>query len=44
MLPELFYALFLDIVFLKGIVDLTIGRQAAWEHVVHTPDGIKVGA
>lgn len=43
-LPELLYALFLDLVFLKGILDLTLGRQAAWTHVPHTPDGIKVGA
>jgi cellulose synthase/poly-beta-1,6-N-acetylglucosamine synthase-like glycosyltransferase len=37
--PELVFALYLNVIYVKGIVDLTIGRQAAWKHVVHTPGG-----
>jgi cellulose synthase/poly-beta-1,6-N-acetylglucosamine synthase-like glycosyltransferase len=33
--PELFYALFLDIVYLKGIIDMSLGRNAQWGE--HTP-------
>lgn len=42
--PELAYALFLDIVYLKGIIDMSVGRQAAWKHVVQTPTGNRVEA
>ena len=42
--PELAYALFLDLVYLKGIVDMSLGRTADWKHVVQTPTGAKVGA
>ncbi len=42
--PELCYALFLDIVYLKGIVDMSVGRTAAWKHVVQTPSGSRVEA
>lgn len=42
--PELCYALFLDIVYLKGILDMSTGRQAAWQHVVQTPTAQRVGA
>jgi biofilm PGA synthesis N-glycosyltransferase PgaC len=37
--PELVFALYLNVIYVKGIVDLTIGRQAAWKHVVHAPGG-----
>ena len=33
--PELAYDMFLDVVYVKGIVDISLGRQAAWKHVVH---------
>lgn len=39
--PELFYAMFLNVVYLKGIWDLTLARQATWKHVVQ-PDHAKV--
>lgn len=42
--PELCYALFLDIVYLKGILDMSTGRQADWQHVVQTPTAQGVGA
>jgi cellulose synthase/poly-beta-1,6-N-acetylglucosamine synthase-like glycosyltransferase len=37
--PELFFDLFLDVIYVKGIVDIALGRQARWKHVVRTrPD------
>lgn len=42
--PELCYALYLDIVYLKGIVDMSIGRKASWKHIVQTPSGSRVEA
>lgn len=32
--PELFYAMFLNVVYVKGIVDISLGRSADWKHVV----------
>ena len=32
--PELVYAAFLNVVFVKGVLDISLGRQAAWKHVV----------
>ncbi len=32
--PELFYAMFLNVVFVKGIWDLSWAKEAAWKHVV----------
>lgn len=40
--PELFYALFLNVVFVKGIWDMSLDRQAAWKHVVHTDSGVRI--
>lgn len=37
--PELFYATFLGVVFLKGIFDIALGRQAGWAHIVQKPVG-----
>lgn len=34
--PELCFATFLNVVFVKGIVDISLGRQASWKHVTHT--------
>lgn len=42
--PELCYALYLDIVYLKGIVDMSVGRKASWKHIVQTPSGSRVEA
>ncbi|TDT16853.1 cellulose synthase/poly-beta-1,6-N-acetylglucosamine synthase-like glycosyltransferase [Ilumatobacter fluminis] len=36
--PELLYDLFLDVVYMKGVLDITIGRRAAWAHVHHPVD------
>ena len=40
--PELFYAMFLNVVFVKGIWDLSLARQASWKHVVQTQSGVRV--
>ncbi|GAA2723464.1 glycosyltransferase [Cellulomonas aerilata] len=34
--PELLFDAFLDAVYVKGIIDISVGRQATWKHVVHT--------
>lgn len=33
--PELVYDLFLDVVYVKGIIDITFARRAEWGHVPH---------
>jgi len=41
-LPELCFDMFLNVVYVKGIVDITLGRQAHWEHAsmqVRTGEG-----
>ncbi len=35
LLPELVFATFLDVVYLKGVVDIFFGRRAGWTHVAH---------
>lgn len=35
LLPELLYDLYLDAVYLKGIVDITRGREGQWQHLSH---------
>ena len=37
--PELFFAAFLNVVYVKGILDISLGRQASWKHVVHSLPG-----
>lgn len=34
--PELFFDMFLNIVYIKGIIDISLGRTANWKHVSHT--------
>jgi len=38
--PELFFDFFLDLVFVKGVIDISLGRQAAWKHIEHTSSGV----
>ncbi|WDF33109.1 glycosyltransferase family 2 protein [Arthrobacter agilis] len=33
--PELFFDMFLNAVYVKGIIDISFGRQAAWKHLAH---------
>ena len=40
--PELFYAMFLNVVFLKGILDLSLARQATWKHIVQPDSGVRI--
>lgn len=42
--PELFYAMFLNVVYVKGIWDLTMAREADWKHVVQPDSGVRTGA
>lgn len=37
LVPELVYATFLDVVYVKGVMDILLGRQAGWKHVTHAP-------
>jgi cellulose synthase/poly-beta-1,6-N-acetylglucosamine synthase-like glycosyltransferase len=32
-IPELLFDMFLNVVYVKGIVDISLGRQAKWKHV-----------
>jgi poly-beta-1,6-N-acetyl-D-glucosamine synthase len=43
LIPELCYDVFLDSVYIKGIIDITLGKQAAWELVApSTHESMKV--
>ncbi|GAA1347632.1 glycosyltransferase family 2 protein [Arthrobacter roseus] len=33
--PELLFDMFLNVVYVKGIIDISLGRTADWKHVVH---------
>jgi hypothetical protein len=37
LLPELCFDMFLNLVFVKGIVDITLGQQAEWKHITRAP-------
>lgn len=37
MIPELLYDMYLDVVYIKGVFDITFARNAAWGHVEHAP-------
>ncbi len=43
--PELFFAMFLNIVYVKGILDISFDRKANWRHVEHVavPEVANVG-
>ena len=37
--PELLFDMYLNVVYVKGVVDISLGRQAHWKHLTHsTPD------
>lgn len=36
LLPEIFYDLFLEAVYVKGVVDISFGRRATWKHLQRT--------
>lgn len=33
--PELFFDMYLNLVYVKGVVDISLGRQADWKHLAH---------
>jgi len=33
--PELFFDAFLQVCYVKGVLDISLGRQARWTHVRH---------
>jgi cellulose synthase/poly-beta-1,6-N-acetylglucosamine synthase-like glycosyltransferase len=35
--PELVYAMFLNLVYVRGVLDITLGHQARWKHVQTGP-------
>jgi hypothetical protein len=35
LVPELLYDMYLDVIYLKGIADITFARNATWGHVAH---------
>lgn len=37
--PELIYAMFLDLVYLKGVLDISMRRSAQWRHLVPSTRG-----
>lgn len=37
LIPELLYDMYLDIVYVKAIFDITFARNAQWGHVDHAP-------
>ena len=40
--PELFYAMFLNLVYVKGVWDLSLERRATWQHVVQGEHGARL--
>ena len=42
--PELVYAMFLNLVYVKGILDIAVRRQAGWKHVVQNAAAKPSGA
>lgn len=39
LIPELVYATVLNIVYVRGVLDILTGKQAQWQHVVKASDG-----
>lgn len=39
LIPELVYATFLNVVYVRGVVDILTGRRAQWQHVTKASDG-----
>ncbi|HYO40741.1 MAG TPA: glycosyltransferase family 2 protein, partial [Nocardioidaceae bacterium] len=37
LLPELLYAAYLNLVFVRGVLDILLGRQAGWRHLTASP-------
>lgn len=39
LIPELVYATFLNVVYVRGVLDILTGRRAQWQHVTKAADG-----
>lgn len=44
LIPELIFATFLNVVFLKGVFDILLAKQAKWGQTDTTPSGLTPGA
>lgn len=46
LIPELLFDMFLNIVYVKGIIDIALGRKPSWKHLTHatTPSTAKAQA
>lgn len=42
LLPETIFDMYLNIVYVKGVIDITVGRKATWHHVMHAGAGEQV--
>ena len=42
--PELLYDMYLNVVYVKGIFDISLGRTASWQHVTHARPRETMGA
>ncbi len=42
--PELFFAMFLNVVYVKGIIDISLARTATWSHLAPTESRPKVAS
>lgn len=42
--PELVFAAFLNVVFVKGAIDISLGRQASWKHVTRATENDRAEA
>jgi cellulose synthase/poly-beta-1,6-N-acetylglucosamine synthase-like glycosyltransferase len=40
LVPELLYDMYLDVIYIKGIFDITFARNASWGHVDHAPSPV----
>jgi biofilm PGA synthesis N-glycosyltransferase PgaC len=43
LLPELVYDIFLDVVYVKGLLDITFAKRAEWGHVPHEVGVVSTG-
>ncbi len=39
--PELFYASFLNVVYVKGVADIALGREAQWRHLAAASEAVE---
>lgn len=42
LLPETIFDMYLNIVYVKSVIDIIVGRKATWHHVMHAGAGEQV--